>query len=100
MTSGDDPPGSRSGLVPPWGGQLVDLCVRDARRRDELRAVASTARPLELSERSQCDLELLATGAYSPLRAFLGLTDVERVLDEMRLADGTLWSMPITLPVP
>src|SRR6185436_18913871 len=52
-----------------------------------------------LSDRSLCDLELLAIGAFSPLSRFLNRADYERVLGEMRLADGTLWPMPVTLPV-
>ena len=47
----------------------------------------------------QCDLELLATGAFSPLDRFLGQRDYERVLSEMRLGNGTLWPVPVTLPL-
>src|SRR6185369_11375480 len=54
---------------------------------------------IQVSPRVQCDLELLATGAFSPLDRFLGRADHERVEAEMRLANGTLWPMPITLPV-
>ena len=54
---------------------------------------------LQLSPRAVCDLELLATGAFSPLRGFMGRADYERVLGEMRLADGALFPLPVTLPV-
>ena len=55
---------------------------------------------VQLSERSVCDLELLATGAFTPLDRFMGRDAWHRVRDEMRLSDGTLFPMPITLPVP
>ena len=47
--------------------------------------------------RNLCDLELLATGGFSPLDRFMGKADYERVLHEMRLSDGTLFPLPITL---
>ncbi len=52
-----------------------------------------------LDERSLCDLELLAVGAFSPLTSFLGKADYDRVVAEGRLANGTLWPLPVTLPV-
>ncbi len=82
----------------PYGGRLVDLLAAPG-EREALAAHASTLPSLTLSDRSVHDLELLASGAFSPLDRFLSHRDYERVLDEMRLADGTLWPMPITLPV-
>src|SRR3954454_22834113 len=81
-------------LIEPYGGTLVDLLVRD-----DLVAYAATLPSIQLTPRAQCDLEMLATGGFSPLTRFLGARDYARVLEEMRLADGTLWPMPITLPV-
>jgi sulfate adenylyltransferase len=85
-------------LNTPYGGELVDLLAK-GKERDALLAEANTLPSLQISDRSVHDLELLATGAFSPLRGFLGQADYERVLKDMRLADGTLWPLPITLPV-
>jgi sulfate adenylyltransferase len=85
-------------LIAPYGGKLVDLLISPDYL--ELRkAYASTLPSLQLSQRATCDLELLATGGFSPLSRFMGQADYRRVLDEMHLADGTLFPMPITLPV-
>lgn len=54
---------------------------------------------IKLSERAVCDLELLGTGAFHPLDRFMGAQDYARVLEEMRLAGGQLFPIPITLPV-
>ena len=85
-------------LIAPFGGQLVDL-VMPAAALDDLKAYANRLPSLQLTERSVCDLELLSTGAFSPLDRFMGREDHQRVLDEMRLASGYLFPVPITLPV-
>jgi sulfate adenylyltransferase len=54
----------------------------------------------DLSERQICDLELLMGGGFSPLNGFMVRADYERVCTDMRLRDGTLWPMPITLDLP
>jgi sulfate adenylyltransferase len=54
---------------------------------------------IALNDRQMCDLELLATGAFSPLRGFLCRSDYESVIDRMRLQDETLWPIPICLGV-
>ncbi len=82
-------------LIQPYGGSLVDLIDPSA----DLVAKAGALPAVQLSERSRCDLELLATGGFSPLDRFLGRADYERVVAEMRLANGTLFPIPITLPV-
>ena len=93
MTDVDSGPG----LVPPYGGALVDLVV-PAEERDALTAEANRLPSLQMSERSMCDLELLATGAFSPLDRFMGSADHRRVLDAMRLKSGHIFPIPITLP--
>ncbi|MCS7038266.1 MAG: bifunctional sulfate adenylyltransferase/adenylylsulfate kinase [Caldilineales bacterium] len=85
-------------LIAPYGGRLVDLRV-PAEEIPALRAYAATLPSIRLSPRAECDLELLATGAFSPLDRFMGEADYRRVLDEMRLADGHLFPIPVTLPV-
>ncbi|HEY9019340.1 MAG: bifunctional sulfate adenylyltransferase/adenylylsulfate kinase [Paracoccaceae bacterium] len=54
----------------------------------------------DLTPRQICDLELLMNGGFNPLKGFLSQEDYDSVVDTMRLADGTLWPMPITLDVP
>ena len=66
---------------------------------DDLKARAGGLPSIQLSERSICDLELLATGAFSPLDRFMGRDDHERVLEEMRLSAGHAFPIPVTLPV-
>src|SRR5215471_9984644 len=86
-------------LISPYGGRLVQL-LAPAEERDRLRARVTELPSLQLSARSLCDLELLATGAFSPLDRFMGQADHAGVVESMRLADGTFFPMPITLPVP
>ena len=86
-----------STLIAPYGGELVDLMV-PAESFNELKAYASKLPSLQISPRSVCDLELLATGAFSPLDRFMSQEDFQRVLNEMRLADGHIFPVPITLP--
>ena len=85
-------------LISPYGGKLVNLVVT-GEEREELLAKSTRLPNVQISARSLCDLELLATGAFSPLEGFMRKVDYERVLTEMRLSDGTLFPIPITLPV-
>ncbi|MCA1645618.1 MAG: bifunctional sulfate adenylyltransferase/adenylylsulfate kinase [Chloroflexi bacterium] len=84
--------------IQPCGGTLVNLLVPESARAEQA-AYASTLPSLQLSERIVCDLELLATGGFSPLDRFMGQADYQRVLDEMRLANGHLFPLPVTLPI-
>lgn len=83
-------------LISPYGGPLVNLLV-EGDERAALIAEAGHLPTLQLSARALCDLELIATGGFSPLNRFMGQADYERVLGEMRLTDGTLFPLPITL---
>ncbi len=86
-------------LVAPHGGQLVDLVV-EPDRATELRKQSVDWPSWDLTARQICDLELLASGGFSPLRGFLGRADYESVVERMRLTDDTLWPMPVCLDVP
>lgn len=85
-------------LIPPYGGELVDLLVPE-HEREELRARATRLPSIQISERSACDLHLLACGAFSPLDRFAGKEEHERVLREMRLLSGHVFPIPVTLPI-
>ena len=85
-------------LIQPYGGELVDLLAAGD-ERERIMSRAALLPRLQLTQRNLCDFELLATGAFSPLRKFMGRDDYLSVLESMRLADGTLFPIPITLPV-
>lgn len=85
-------------LIAPYGGKLVDLMVH-GEEREQLLERSSHLPSVQISARALCDLELLASGAFSPLDRFMGKKDYERVLTEMRLEDGTLFPIPVTLPL-
>jgi sulfate adenylyltransferase len=89
---------AKAKLIAPYGGKLVNLVV-EGREREELLARAAQLPSIKITMRNMCDLELIATGGFSPLTTFMGKADYDRVLKEMRLADGTLWPLPITLTV-
>jgi sulfate adenylyltransferase len=84
--------------IAPHGGHLIDLVVA-ADRADELRKLSADWCSWDLTARQLCDLELLLTGGFSPLTGFMGRADYEAVCASSRLADGTLWPIPITLDV-
>ena len=77
---------------------LVNLVV-DEDRAALLKSIAASLPDITLNERHLCDLELLATGAFSPLPGFMTRADYEPVLDRMRLKNGCLWPIPICLDI-
>ena len=89
---------SKELLISPYGGKLVNL-ITENDEQDELTKKAGTLPSIQLSLRSQCDLEMLATGAFSPLDTFMNEADYLSVLEKMRLANGILFPIPITLPI-
>jgi sulfate adenylyltransferase len=86
-------------LITPHGGKFPNLMV-DAERASRLKTESRDWPSWDLTPRQLCDVELLLNNGFSPLRGFLGRADYEAVRDTLRLADGTLWPMPITLDVP
>src|SRR5271156_3719412 len=89
---------STSHLISPHGGELVQLQA-PAARVAEIKAQSKDWPSWDLTARQLCDLELLMSGGFSPLRGFMNRADYEGVCKDMRLANGTLWPMPITLDV-
>lgn len=85
-------------LITPYGGELINLIV-PAEDYDSLKDYAGKLHSIQLSEREICDLELLAVGAFSPLDKFMGETDYCNVVENMRLANGMVFPIPIMLTV-
>ena len=86
-------------LIKPYGGALQNLIVAEPLAA-QLKKDSQGFSAVTLTQRQLCDLELLTNGAFSPLRGFMTREAYENVLEEMRLPNGTMWSMPITLDVP
>ncbi|MBW7996930.1 MAG: bifunctional sulfate adenylyltransferase/adenylylsulfate kinase [Candidatus Glassbacteria bacterium] len=85
-------------LIAPHGGELSELIV-DRQRADELKTGSKDWSEWNLTPRQLCDIELLMNGGFSPLAGFMNREDYEKVCSDMRLADGTLWPIPVTLDV-
>jgi sulfate adenylyltransferase len=81
-----------SRLIAPHGGELVDRTGPRPDGVEQLETVTLTSRELS-------DLDMLASGALSPLEGFMGRDDYERVVDEMHLAGGLPWALPVCLAV-
>jgi sulfate adenylyltransferase len=89
---------STSHLIAPHGGELVNL-IASPERSAELKAHSREWPSWDLTPRQVCDLELLISGAFSPLHGFMTRADYEGVCHNMQLSSGVLWPMPITLDV-
>ncbi|MBD2453753.1 sulfate adenylyltransferase [Nostoc sp. FACHB-87] len=84
--------------IAPHGGELVNR-IATPEQREEFLSQAEFLPRVQLDERAVSDLEMIAIGAFSPLTGFMNQSDYDRVVTEMRLANGLVWSIPITLSV-
>ncbi|SDG14721.1 sulfate adenylyltransferase [Fontibacillus panacisegetis] len=82
----------------PHGGSLIDL-IASGEERERLLDEAKGLKSLRINTWTISDLDLIGVGAFSPLTGFLNEEDYHSVVDHMRLADGTVWSIPITLSI-
>jgi len=89
---------SSSHLIPAHGGQLCEL-IAVPERIKELKSLSKDWPSWDLTARQVCDLELLLSGGFSPLRGFMNRAEYESVCQNMQLPDGPIWPMPITLDI-
>ena len=86
------------GPIPPHGGKLVQRVLEGEEQQEALRRARELPK-VPLTPVAIADLEMLATGAMSPLEGFMGREDYESVVEHLRLSSGWVWSLPIALPV-
>lgn len=82
---------------PAHGGTLKDLVLRDEDIHQELLREAQSLPSITLDERQLCDLELILNGGFSPLEGFLDEKDYHSVVNDLRLENGLVWPIPVTL---
>ena len=85
-------------LIAPYGGTLVNLI--DPETIEALRSEAFDLPSVDLDWRQQCELEMLMSGAYSPLTGFMSRAQCMQVETDKQLEDGTFWPLPVTLACP
>jgi sulfate adenylyltransferase len=84
--------------IAPHGGKLIDRIAKGAEKQEFLGKADSLPR-VQLDERATSDLVMIAIGGFSPIKGFMEIEDYESVVDDMRLANGLPWSVPVTLSV-
>ena len=85
-------------VIRPHGGVLIDRVLR-GEMREAVRERAEQMPKIPLDPMGLSDLELIATGALSPLTGFMRKADYDRCVEDLRLANGVVWSVPVTLAV-
>jgi len=83
-------------LIAPYNGKLVNLLL-DTEAAENIKVASESYSAVLLSQRQKCDLELLVTGALSPLTGFMNQDDYDAVVQNTALADGTVWPIPYYL---
>ena len=82
-----------NGLIPPYGGVLKNLIIKDKNLKNEL--ISKATYEFECSERNACDVELLMVGAFSPLEGFMDENNYNSVIKNNRNTNGLLFGLPI-----
>ena len=86
-------------MIKPHGGVLINRVISEEEQKQELFEKQKFLKKLVLNEYQISDLEMIATGAFSPLEGFMNSKDYKCVLETMRLSNGVVWSIPITLDI-
>src|SRR3970040_1289218 len=86
------------GSINPHGGRLVNR-ILEGKEREEALERAKSLKSILISSRILSDLELISVGAFSPNEGFMGKEDYESVVENMKLKNGLVWSIPLTLSV-
>lgn len=84
-----------SSLIPPHGGRLVNRMLRKSPNKEYLDSLPK----IKIDKNKQMDVEQIAVGTFSPIEGFMGKKDFQGVLDNMRLANGIVWTIPIVLDI-
>ena len=82
-----------NGLIPPYGGELKNLIIKDKNLKNDL--ISKATYEFECSERNACDVELLMVGAFSPLEGFMDENNYKSVIKNNRDTNGWLFGLPI-----
>ena len=82
-----------NGLIPPYGGELKNLIIKDKNLKNDL--ISKATYEFECSERNACDVELLMVGAFSPLEGFMDENNYNSVIEKNRDTNGLLFGLPI-----